>query len=85
MLFISLIIITLCVAFWVRNDNVFANRIIIFEAIRNYHVTMGAMPHEVSYSDMESYKQTLWRLSDWSYKYILPQEKYEIIKPYIGE
>jgi hypothetical protein len=85
MLIISLFTLIFCVAFWVRCDNVLANRTIIFEAIRNYHVTIGAMPHEVSYSDMERSVTTFCRIWNWSYDHILPQEKYEIIKPYIGE
>lgn len=80
---IPLFTLALCVAFWARCDNILAKRNIIFSAIRDYHVELGAMPHEVNYVDVERFSKTFLRIWDWRYEYILPQEKYEIIKPYI--
>ena len=82
---IPLLTLALCVAIWARCDNILAKRNIISSAIRDYHVDLGAMPHEVNYSDMERLSKTFFRIWDWSYDYILSEEKYEIIKPYIGE
>ena len=82
---ISLLSLALCAAIWGRCDNIIAKRIAILSAIRDYHVELGAMPHEVNYSDMERFSKTFWRLWDWRYDYILSEEKYEIIKAYIGE
>ena len=40
---------------------------------------------EVDYTDMESYEKTFNRLYDWGYTRILPKDKFEIIKPFIGK
>lgn len=39
----------------------------------------------VAYAEVEDYEETLWRLWDWSDKRILDEDKYVLIKPYIGQ
>jgi hypothetical protein len=39
--------------------------------------------YEVGYDDMRDYDSTVMRIFDWGYKNILPEDKFEIIKPYI--
>lgn len=70
----------------VKNNNTYKQRCRIINAICSYqksHFAVRDTNLAVSYSDMESYDETDDRLWDWSYKRILPPEKFEIIKPYI--
>lgn len=78
-----------CVYMLFRNEYVFKNHMIIFNAIHMYRRDMIArgefVNFKVNYDDMESYDETLFRLFDFGYKNILPKEKYDIIKPYINK
>jgi hypothetical protein len=38
---------------------------------------------KVDFDDAESYYSTLFRIWDWGYKYILPADKFELVKPFI--
>lgn len=38
---------------------------------------------DVDYSDMESFDKTLFRIRDWGYENILPEDKLNIIRPFI--
>lgn len=40
---------------------------------------------EVEFSDMRDYDDVYARWYDWGYKNILPKDKLEIIKPYMGK
>jgi hypothetical protein len=65
---------------------VYENRVIVHEAIYAYIRDMtkrGEFNYEVNYYDMETFHKTVYRLFDFGYKNILPEEKYEIIEPYI--
>lgn len=73
----------------IKNDVTCNHHIRIVEAIAAYKkhcILYGSSGSEdlVNYDDMEDYDKTLWRLWDWGYKRILPKEKYELIKEYIG-
>lgn len=72
---------------FIRYNNVSNNRIYIINAIFAYHVQCHhtGTEIEVSYEDMEDLNATTRRIWDWGYTRILPQEKFEIIKPYINE
>ena len=76
----------------VKNNYTYSNHLTISDAIFEYRTyvcehhdfsTGATPPYEVDWSDMESYKKTLYRLWDWGYTRILPPDKFEIIKPYI--
>lgn len=66
--------------------NVYKQRRTIIDAIYYYHIvcTLSHSEFEVHYYDMESYTATSMRIWDWGHTRILPKEKFEIIKPYIG-
>lgn len=89
MIFLNIYFVLVCSAFvlliflLIKNANTFNNHIKIVKGIYNYRINY--IYPEVDYDDMEDYDKTLWRLWDWSYKRILPKEKFEIIKPYIGK
>lgn len=70
---------------WFKNDNTYKNHMIIYYAIREYrrHCIDHNSVALVHYEDVEAYDTTLNRLWDWGYTRILPQEKFEIIKPFI--
>ena len=63
------------------------NANIISEAIHRYHLDCidnhKEFDYEVDYSDMLSYTTCALHPGIWSYKQILPKDKYEIIKEYI--
>lgn len=71
----------------VKNETTCTNQLIITTAIGSYRLNciLNDQRPDVNYDDMESYTKTLWRLWDWGCKRILPKEKYEIIKDYIGK
>lgn len=57
----------------------------IAEAIHTYRRIHVDKQHlSVDYSDMRSYLRVFFRFWDWGYKHILPKDKYEKIKKYIG-
>ena len=70
----------------VKTNNTHKQRMRILKAIFAYQksrLNVGDTNFAVDYSDMELYDETDDRLWDWSYKRILPPEKFEIIKPFI--
>lgn len=71
----------------IKNEVTFRQQMRINDAIYNYHVDCinreCYSEVKVDWLDIESYDKTLFRLWDWSYKRILPPDKFEIIKPYI--
>lgn len=71
---------------FIRFNNVYDNRMRIISAIFIYHINCAQNGNEitVSYEDMESDNATCKRIWDWGCTRILPKEKFEIIKPYIG-
>lgn len=70
----------------IRNEFVYRAQQAICMAIflyRKRRIEDGLRDYEVSFDDMREYGNMMWRLWDWSYKQVLPPEKFEIIKPYI--
>lgn len=69
-----------------KNANTHKNQTLIAKAICVYNMLCIERNEQavVYYDDMEDYDKTLWRLWDWGYTRIIPKEKFEIIKPYIG-
>lgn len=67
------------------------HRQLIIDAIHDYHIDViyhydyrtGYATFQVDYKDMESYGKTILRFWDWSYKRILPKDKFAIIEPYL--
>lgn len=68
------------------------NHLLIIDAIALYWAdvrenhdwsTLTRPTYEVDLDDLEDSNKTFWRLWDWSYKRILPKEKFAIIEPYI--
>ena len=68
-----------------KNDNTYRQRNVIISAIHRYQLDCidKHVLWKVDYIDMESYDDTDIRLFDWGYTNILPEEKFEIIKPFI--
>lgn len=83
LIFLSLIILE------IKNENMYHNHRVILRGIDNY--IKWRRKHNLSIDDtelslfdsMEPYERTLWRLGDWSYKNILPPDKFKLIKPFI--
>lgn len=73
----------------IKNDVTYRHHKMICNAIYAYNMRMildGRLGEiQVDYDDMESYHETFLRFWDWGPARILSPEKYEIIKPYIGE
>lgn len=90
---ISLLITIIFTIVWIfaeivilKNEVTYKNRIKIIKAITDYEEDFAGFDHfVVSFLDMEDYDTTLWRLWDWSYKRILPPDKFELIEDYIKE
>ena len=75
-----------CTYILVRICVVYENRAIVHEAIYAYIRDMtkrGEFNYEVNYYDMEPFNKSVLRLFDFGCTKILPEEKYEIIEPYI--
>lgn len=84
---VCIIGILFCILMLAKNKNTFHMRKIIIDAIYRYQINQfynGNFLINVDYDDMEEYDATMYRLHDWGYKNILPPDKFEIIKPYIG-
>lgn len=87
-IFVSALILLIVAS--VRSDVVYGNHKIIIEAIEDYHLWLIQNDKyefnecDVEYADMEDYTTTFLRFWDWGYSRILPPEKLEIVKPYIG-
>lgn len=65
-------------------DAIFAYRMdAIDKAAKNGTILTDGVKYEVNYDDMRDYDSTVMRIFDWGYKHILPDDKFEIIKPYI--
>ena len=79
------IMVCLLAVFIAKNDITYKHRLEIIKAIRNYQ--LKCIEYEahafVDYADMEDYNATLNRWWDWTNKRILPEDKFEIIKPFI--
>lgn len=65
--------------------NTFENHSTINYALLYYQTDciLNHKDFKVTYDDKEKWEETFWRLWDWGYEHILPEEKFEIIKPYI--
>ena len=86
---ISICIVTLVIStlLIIKNGVTYRQRAVIRNAIYRYIMNLfdkDILVFDVDFHDMEEYDKTLYRLWDWSYKRILPKEKFEIIKPYIN-
>lgn len=84
------IVVTVVVIAWllmIKNIITNTNLNIISNAIHAYNrdIIWGKIDGDlVGYDDMAGYCKTLFRFWDWGYKNILPKDKYELIKAYIG-
>lgn len=79
----------------IKNQVTYRNHMMIVNAIFEYSmdaikkarenktIIECGVEYEVDYSDMRDYNSTFLRVFDWGYKHILPEDKFEIIKPYI--
>ena len=82
-----LLVVSILIFVLIKNSNTYKNRKIILNAIYQYKVDCAIknISFNVDYNDMESYNMTIFRFWDFGYKNILPKEKFEIIKKYIGD
>ena len=78
-------VLLLLVFLFVRLVTVGINHCTILDAIRDYKLDCiySEKPCYVEYDDRENINDTFCRLWDWSYKRILDNDDYKIIKPYI--
>ena len=85
-LFVVIGLVMLSMAYLlIKNSNTCEQRTRIDTAIFRYRLDCigHGVEARVTYDDMEEYEQTLYRIFDWSYKKILPKEKFELIKDFI--
>lgn len=85
---IVLAVCVVCIAFLMlfalKSENAYENHNKIINALDAYASNTGNFADVLNMlDDMESYDKTVYRLWDWGYKNILPQEDFELIKPYI--
>ena len=67
-----------------KSENAYENHKKIIDALDAYANDAGNFADVLLMLDnMESYDKTIYRLWDWGYENILPQEDFELIKPYI--
>ena len=74
---------------WLKLDNATRNQLIIAAAIYLYkkdRLEQNDLAHidDVQFDDMEEFKSTVFRMTDWGLKRILPKEKYKLVKPFIS-
>ena len=79
-----------CAFMLVKVNNAGKNQKYIANAIFRYNVDLIHRNFvnyldggQISYTTMESFGRTLWRLWDWGYTRIVDKETFEKIKPYI--
>ena len=78
-------VITLCLFKLAKINNADHQRRIIMKAIADYQISCkkSGWLYMVVFDDMEPFNSTVNRLRDWGYTRILPEMKYNIIKPFI--
>lgn len=65
-------------------NNAYKNQTKILDAIESYaDETKDKNKALCLLNNMEEFEETIWRLTDWGYKNILPKEDFELIEPYI--
>lgn len=71
----------------IKNEITYKNHMIITEAILVYNIDMikNDSDSRINFEEAEDYATTFWRLWDWGYTRILPRDKFELVKPYIGK
>ena len=72
--------------FFLKNEITFKCTMRIAAAINEYRlfgIQYGVEDLQVSFDDIKSYESVLWNPFIWGCKGILPNDKYEIIKPFI--
>lgn len=94
LLIMSVLVMFVGVIMLIKNNVTYRNHEIISDAIFKYRMDaidkavkngtiLDGVKYEVEYDDMVDYNTTLMRIFDWGYENILPEDKFEIIKPYI--
>ena len=73
-----------CVVLLIKSEITLKNSMKIINAIdayaeehEDYETALFLVDH------IEDFEKTLFRMTDWGYKNMLPKEDFEIIKPYI--
>lgn len=74
---------------WLKANNACRNQVLIATAIYLYQedrIDKKDLDHvdDVRFEDIEEFEKTVYRMTDWGYKRILPKEKYELVKPFIA-
>ena len=84
---INVLVVTLflCIMMLIKNEVTYHHRMRILKAIEEYKNMCFDYErmNDINCDDMENYVLTLLRIWDWGYTRILPNDKFEIIKPYI--
>lgn len=74
---------------WFKVNNALRNHVLIATAIYLYQedrIDKKDFDHvdDVRFEDIEEFEKTVYRMTDWGYKRILPKEKYELVKPFLA-
>lgn len=73
--------------FCLKNFNTYKQQTLILNSIKTYviynHNTHGFKLGSDMIDMIEPYSKTLFRLFDWGYEHILPDEYYQVLRPYI--
>lgn len=87
------VLLILLVIAWIKNDNTYKNRIIIFKAIESYNLKIDYLikigdledsyQNYISFNCAEPYIKTLFRWYDWGYENIVPPDVLAVIKSHI--
>lgn len=80
------ILIILGVVLFIKNLNTYFNSRKILNAIYEYHIDCidKDIDAVVEYGMMKHYLVSFFRIWDWSCEHMLPADKLEVVKPYIG-
>lgn len=74
------------VLMYIKANNALKNQEKILNAIEKYvSESNDCLTGIILLDNMEDFTDTVFRLTDWGYKKILPKECFELIEPYIGE
>lgn len=74
---------------WLKVNNACRNHVLIATAIFLYREDRFGQKDfghvdDVRFEDLEEFEKTVFRMTDWGYKRILPKEKYELVKPFLA-
>ena len=90
---ITILIVIICICgvmlllFKLKNRITYKHHMMLAKVIYSYHLCCISQrwTPKIHYTDMEGYKETLFRWWDWGYTRIMPENKLELIELFIKE